>query len=121
MHIERLNSTESFTRVDGDYFSYDTRLSFCIDGQLFINKTYYSATTCKHQSNLPYVYFNHTLRYQGYGYVNEKKCIQREIEGLQHELKNRLTKRKTQNNLYEIDRVSKKLQFLSELYLEKLW
>lgn len=121
MKIERLNSTGSFTRIDGDYFSYDTRLSFCIDGQLFINMTYYSTTTRKHQSNLPCVDFNHTLNYQGYGYANEKKCIQREIEGLNAELKNRLTKRKTQNNLYEIDRVSKKIQFLSELYLEKLW
>lgn len=118
MYIERLNSTGSFTRVDGDYFSYDTRLSFYIAGQLFINKTYYSKTTWKHQSNLPYVDFNHTLKYQGYGYVNERECIQREIEGLQHELETRLTKRKTKNNLYEIGRVSKKIQFLSELLIE---
>ena len=118
MKIEKLNSTGSFTRIDGDYFSYDTRLSFCIDGQLFINKTYYSATTCKHQSNLPYVDFNHTLKYQGYGSANEQKCIQREIEGLQRELEYRITKRKTKNNLYEIDRVSKKIQFLSELLIK---
>lgn len=118
MQIERLNSTGSFTRINGDYFSYDTRLSFMFKGEHFVNKTYYSATTCKHQSNLPYVDFNHTLHYQGYGYVNEKECIQREIEGLQRELKNRLTKRKTKNNLYEIDRVSKKIQFLSELLIK---
>ena len=108
MNIERLNSTGSFTRIDGDYFSYDTWLSFIFKGEYFVNKTYYSATTCKHQSKLPYVDFNHTLNYQGYGYVNERECIQREIRELHHELKNRLTKRKTQNNLYEIDRVSKK-------------
>lgn len=115
MRIEHLNSTGTFTKIDGDYFSYDTRLSFYIDGQLFINKTFYSNTTSKHQCNLPYVDFNHTLKYQGYGCINEKKCIQFEIEGLQRELKNRLTKFKTKNNLYEIDRVSKKLQFLFEL------
>lgn len=118
MHIERLNSTGSFTRVDGDYFSYDTRLSFIYKGEYFVNRTRYSNTTSKHQSKLPYEDFNHTLYYQGYGYVNEQKCIQREIEGLQRELETRLTKHKTKDNLYEIDRVSKKIQFLSELLIE---
>lgn len=118
MHIERLNSTGSFTRIDGDYFGYDTRLSFMFKGEHFVNKTYYSNTTSKHQSNLPYNDFNHTLCYQRYGCYNEDRCIQFEIKGLQHELENRLTKRKTKNNLYEIDRVSKKIQFLSELLIE---
>lgn len=118
MKIERLNSTGSFTRIDGDYFSYDTRLSFIFKGEYFVNKTYYSNTTSKHQSNLPHEDFNHTLYKQRYGCYNEDRCIQFEIEGLQRELENRLTKRKTQNNLFEIDRVSKKIQFLSELLIE---
>ena len=118
MNIERLNSTGSFTRIDGDYFSYDTRLSFIFKGEYFVNRTYYSNTTSKHQNNLPHEDFNHTLYYQRYGCYNEDRCIQFEIEGLQRELENRLTKRKTKNNLYEIDRVSKKIQFLSELLIE---
>lgn len=118
MHIEKLNSTGSFTVIDGDYFSYDTRLSFLYKGEYFVNRTYYSNTTRKHQSNLPHEDYNHTLNYQRYGYYNADRCIQFELEGLQRELENRLTKRKTQNNLYEIDRVSKKLLFLSELLIE---
>lgn len=118
MKIERLNSTGSFTRIDGDYFSYDTRLSFMLKGEWFVNRTNYSVTTSKHQSNLPNADFNHTLYYQRYGCYNEDRCIQFEIEGLKHELENRLTKRRTKNNLYEIDRVSKKIQFLSELLIK---
>lgn len=119
MSIERLNSTGSFLRIDGDYFSYDTRLSFIFKGEYFVNKTYYSITTSNHQSNLPHEDFNHTLYKQRYGCYKEDECIKFEIEGLQRELENRYTKRKTQNNLFEIERVSKKIQFLSELLNEK--
>lgn len=115
MMIERLNTTGTFTRIDGDYFSYNTRLSFLFNGEYFVNKTYYSNTTSKHQSNLPHEDFNHTLYYQTYGYVDAKKCIQYEVDGLQQELKYRQQKRKTKQNLYEIDRVKNKMDFLSTL------
>lgn len=115
MRIERLNSTGSFTRIDGDYFSYDTRLSFNYNCEYFVNRTRYSNTTSKHQSNLPYADFNHTLYYQKYGYYPEKQAIQFEIDGLKHELDCRYKKFKTENNLCEIDRVSKKIQYLSIL------
>lgn len=115
MKIERLNSTGSFTKIDGDYYSYNTRLSFNYLGEFFVNRAYYSATTRKHQNYLPVTDFNHTLYYQRYGTYCQKACLEFEIEGLQHELKNRITKRKTKNNLYEIDRINKKLEFLSTL------
>lgn len=115
MRIERLNTTGSFTRIDGDYFSYSTRLRFLYKGEYFVNRTRYSRTTSKHQSNLPHEDFNHTLYYQRYGYEYENICIQREIEGLKHELECRYKKFKTKNNLCEIDRVSKKIQYLSKL------
>lgn len=118
MKIEKLNSTGSFTRLGNEYFSYDTRLSFIFKGEYFVNKTYYSITTRRHQSQLPEADFNRTLYYQKFGYYNEDRCIQFEIKELQRELENRLTKRKTQNNLFEIDRVSKKIQFLSKLLEE---
>ena len=118
MRIERLNSTGSFTKIDGDYFSYDTRISFSYKCEYFINRTRYSDTTSKHQSKLPYEDFNHTLYYQRYGYYSEKKAIQFEIDGLKCELETRQNKRKTVNNLNEITRITNKIKFLSNLIKE---
>lgn len=115
MKIERLNSTGSFTRIDGDYFSYETRLSFIYKGEYFVNRTGYSVTTSKHQSKLPHEDFNHTLYYQGYGCIKENICIQREIEGLKHALECRYKKFKTENNLEWINKISSKIQYLSKL------
>lgn len=115
MMIERLNSTGSFTRINGDYFSYDTRLSFYFNGEFFVNKTYYSNTTSKHQSNLTHKDFNHTLYYQKYVVYPEKDCLEFELKGLRHELEYRQTKRKTKQNLYEIEKIENKIEFLSTL------
>lgn len=118
MRIERLNSTGTFTRIDGDYFSYETRLSFNYKNEYFINRTRYSNTTSKHQSKLPLMDFNHTLYYQRYGFYPEKQAIQFEIDGLKYELETRQNKRKTVNNLNEIARVTNKIKFLSNLIKE---
>lgn len=119
MWIERLNSTGSFTKIDGDYFSYNTRLSFNYKCEFFVNRTRYSATTSKHQCHLPHEDFNHTLYYQSYGCYNADKCLQFEIDGLTHELKYRQNKRKTKNNLSEIKKINDKIDFLSNLIMEK--
>lgn len=115
MEILKLNSTGSFTRIDGDYFSYDTRLSFNYQGEYFVNRTRYSNTTSKHQHYLPYEGFNRTLYYQKFGYVDAKECLKFEVYGLQQELKYRQGKRKTKNNLNEIDKIKNKINFLSTL------
>lgn len=119
MEILKLNSTGSFTRVDGDYFSYGTRLSFNYQGEYFRNRTRYSTTTSKHQSKLPYADFNHTLYYQTFGYEDAERCLQYEVNGLQKELKYRQGKRKTKNNLNEIDKIENKINFLSTLINEE--
>ena len=118
MTIELLNTTGSFTRIDEDYFSYETRLSFNYNCEYFVNKTRYSNTTSKHQSKLPYADFNHTLYYQRYGCYPEKRAIQFEIDGLKYELETRQNKRKTVNNLNEIKKISDKIEFLSNLIKE---
>ena len=115
MDILKLNSTGSFTKIDGNYFSYSTRLSFNYLGEYFVNRTRYSTTTSKHQHYLPYEDFNHTLYYQHFGDVDYKKCLQYEVDGLKQELEYRQNKRKTKNNLNEIDKVKNKIEFLSTL------
>lgn len=74
----KLNSTGSFRMIDGDYFSYDTRLSANYKGYVFINETYYSATTRKHQANLPLVPYNQQLKYCPYSDWNIKEQIKKE-------------------------------------------
>lgn len=118
MKIERLNSTGSFTKINGDYFSYETRLSFNYNCEFFMNRTYYSNTTSKHQSRLPLMDFNHTLFYQRYGCYPEKQAIQFEIDGLKYELEKRQNKRKTVNNLNAIHKIKGKIKFLSNLIVE---
>ena len=118
MRIERLNSTGTFQKINGDYFSYNTRLSFNYNCEYFVNKTRYSNTTSKHQAKLSHEDFNHTLYYQRYGYYPEKQAIQFEIDGLKYELETRQNKRKTINNLNEITRVTNKINFLSNLIKE---
>ena len=118
MNIQRLNSTGTFSKIDGDYYSYNTRLSFYYKNEYFINKTRYSNTTSKHQSILPYEDFNHTLYCQRYGCYSEKQSIQFEIDGLKYELETRQNKRKTENNLNEIKKISDKIEFLSNLIKE---
>ena len=120
MRIERLNSTGSFTIIDGDYFSYLTRLSFNYNCEFFVNKTRYSSTTSKHQAHLPYADFNHTLFYQRFGCYPETRCLQWEIDGLKYELETRRNKRKTVHNLNEIKKISDKIEFLSNLIMENL-
>ena len=118
MSIHRLNSTGSFTMINGDYYSYDTRLSFSYNCEYFVNKTRYSVTTSKHQSNLSHEDFNHTLYYQKYGYYPEIRCLQFELNGLAKELEYRQNKRKTENNLNEIKKINDKIEFLSNLIKE---
>lgn len=118
MNIQKLNSTGTFTRIDGDYYSYSTRLSFNYKDEYFINKTRYSNTTSKHQSNLPYTDFNHTLYYQNYGDYPEKQAIQFEIDGLTHELEHRQNKCKTENNINEVRKINDKIDFLFNLIKE---
>ena len=117
-YVTRLNSTGSFYLLDGDYFSYNTRLSFNYKDNYFTNRTWYSVTTAKHQARLPYTDFNHTLRYQRYGYYSEDNCIQFEIDSLKQELEYRQNIRKTKENLTEIDKITEKIDYLSNLIQE---
>lgn len=118
MTIKRLNSTGSFMLIDGDYFSYDTRLSFYIGNQMFINKTYYSVTTSKHQSKLPYVNSNCQLHYCPYGNFKPITAIQNELIMLRQELEQRkLWMRKTKNNLLQIEQIHEKIDYLERLVL----
>lgn len=110
-----LNTTGSFY-IDnqGDYYSYDTQLTGCYLGECWYNDTYYSATTRKHQAEIPNEYkeFYHTLNHCYYGRQDWKQCIKYEIKYIEHELNIRFNKRKTQKNKETIERLLQKQLFL---------
>lgn len=111
----KLNSTGNFRMIDGDYFSYDTRLSANYKGYVFINETYYSTTTRKHQAKLPVVPYNQQLEYCPLGNWDIQEQIKKEINGLAL-LHNHLeSKRQTQKNKLTQEKIKEKITFLKSL------
>lgn len=115
MHTN-LNSTGSFWRSDdGNYWSYNTKMTDYYKGEFFKNTTYYSVTTRKHQGQIPYVDFNHQLKVKKYSNWNIDEVIKDNIEALKVENANRLLKRRTKNNLECIKANVLKIKFLCDL------
>lgn len=115
MHTN-LNSTGSFWMSDdGNYWSYNTKMTDCYKGEFFKNITRYSTTTAKHQSKIPYVDFNHQLDVRRYGDWNIEEAIKRNIECLKVENRQRVHKRKTKNNLACIKLNVLKIKYLRDL------
>lgn len=111
-----LNTTGSFWRSDdGNYWSYSTKMTDCYKGEFFKNTSYYSATTSKHQSQIPYVDFNHQLYVSKYGNWGIEAAIERNINLLIEDNKQRVQKRKTKNNLECIKANVLKIKFLRDL------
>lgn len=115
--VTKLNSTGSFKMIDGDYFSYNTRLSANYKGYLFINHTYYSLTTNKHQAKLPSVPYSLQLEYCPLGDWDIQEQIEKEILYLDNTLKVLQKKRQTQKNKSIQEKIKDKITFL-ELILE---
>lgn len=114
--MQNLNSTGSFWIDDyGNYWSYFTKMTDYFDGEYFRNDSHYSKTTSKHHSKIPYADFFHQLRDCPYGDWNIKREIINETEYCKEEIKTRLTKRKTKQNLEAI-----KNEVLKRHYLIKL-
>lgn len=115
MHAN-LNTTGSFwMSSDGNYWSYNTKMTDYYKGEFFKNTTYYSNTTSKHQSQISYVDFNHQLDVIYYGDWDIETVIKRNINFLESENKQRVQKRKTKNNLECIKANVLKIKFLRDL------
>lgn len=113
--VTRLNSTGSFKMIDGDYFSYGTRLSANYKGYLFINRTYYSATTRRHQSFLPAVPYNQQLEYCSYGDWNIQEQIKKELLYLNDNIEELQKNKQTQKNKSTQEKIKEKITFLKSL------
>ena len=114
--MKKLNSTGSFWLDDyGNYWSYSTKMSDTFNGEYFKNVGNYSNTTTRHQNRMPYADFNHQLRDCPYGDWNIKKVVIDETEHCRQQIKDRLQKRKTKQNLEAI-----KNEVLKRNYLLKL-
>lgn len=111
-----LNTTGSFRMAaDGNYWSYNTKMTDYYKGEFFNNTSRYSTTTSKHQSRIPYVDFNHQLNVCRYGNWDIEDVIKENIKALEVENANRLQKRRTKNNLECIKANVLKIKFLRDL------
>lgn len=111
-----LNSTGSFWMSDnGNYWSYNTKMTDNYKGEFFKNITYYSATTRRHQCQIPYVDFNHQLDVKYVGNWDIEDAIKRNIKFLECENRQRVQKRKTKGNLECIKANVLKIKFLRDL------
>lgn len=113
--VTKLNSTGSFKMIDGDYFSYNTRLSASYKGYLFINRTYCSPTTRIHQGNLPEVPYYRQLEYCPYGNWNIQEQNEKEVLYLNDTLKVLQKKRQTRKNKSMQEKIKGKITFLELL------
>lgn len=115
MHTN-LNSTgSSWISDNGNYWSYNTKMTDYYKGEFFKNITYYSNTTAKHQGKIPYVDFNHQLDVSKYGDWDIEEVIKRTIEDLKAENTVRVRNRKTKGNLECIKLNVLKIKYLSDL------
>lgn len=115
MHTN-LNSTGSFwMSSNGNYWSFNTKMTEYYKGEMFKNITSYSTTTAKHQSKIPYVDFNHQLDVRKYNNWDIEEVIKENIKALKVENANRLQKRRTKNNLERIKANVLKIKFLRDL------
>lgn len=115
MHTN-LNTTGSFWMSNnGNYWSYNTKMTDYYKGEMFKNTTFYSHTTAKHQSKIPYVDFNHQLDVRKYNNWDIEEVIKENIAALKVENTNRLQKRRTKNNLERIKANVLKIKFLCDL------
>lgn len=118
--MQRLNGTDSFWIDDyGNYWSYSTKMTDTFNGEYFKNVGNYSITTSHHQGRIPYADFNHQLRDCPYGDWSIEKAITHEIEYCKIEIKYRLTKRKTKQNLEGIKNEVLKRNYLIKLINKK--
>lgn len=114
-----LNTTGSFYVIGYNYYSYNTQLTGYFANEFWYNNTYYSTTTRNHQAALKKHYIDiddlHTLNHCSYGDQDWSECIKKEIKAIKNELNLRYCKRRTANNVYEIQRLLKK-----QLYLQSI-
>ena len=97
--MRKLNPTGSYYFANGEYWSYDTKLTDTYKGYRFINLTKYSVTTSKHQSDLKSrTSYDFILTQCSDGNWDIVKMIRYEIEHNNELITDELQKRTTKAN-----------------------
>ena len=114
--MRKLNTTGSYYYNNGNFWSYDTKLTDSYNGYRIFNNTFYSMTTRKHQADCKRcVNYEIELTQCGYGDWECAGAIQNEIEHMEAELKALETKRNTQKKLETIEELKNQIDFLKEV------
>lgn len=113
----KLNSTGSFWQdSNGEYWSYDTKLTDNYKGYKIFNYTYYSATTRKHQCYVNRVYnYDIALHCCSYGNWDCLEMIKKEIQDLKHQLEKRQSQRNTEKKKQDIAELTNEINKLENI------
>lgn len=116
----KLNSTGScWVNDNGVYYSYAQPLTASYKGRCIFDEGFYSMTTRKHQSIIRnYIPRNYVSILYGDLKYDVEFALKKEIENIDYEIETRLAKRKTKNNLNEIEKLQSKREFISNLLNE---
>lgn len=118
--MTKLNSTGSFWQEsNGEYWSYDTKLTDNYKGYKIFNYTYYSATTRKHQCYVNRVYnYDIALHCCSYGNWDCLEMIKKEIQDLKHQLEKRQSQRNTTKKKEDINYLTNQINLLENIIKE---
>lgn len=113
----KLNNTGSFWQdSNGEYWSYDTKLTDNYKGYKIFNYTYYSATTRKHQCYVNRVYnYDIALHCCSYGNWDCLEMIKKEIQDLKHQLEKRQSQRNTEKKKQDIAELTNEINKLENI------
>ena len=82
-----LNSTGSFwLDNNGNYWSYDTQLTYNYNGYRLVNNTFYSMTTRKHQAQINRTSRDILIDVGHYGYMQPEEDLQANLKLEQYRL-----------------------------------
>ena len=100
----KLNSTGSFwLDNNGNYWSYDTQLTYDYNGYQLVNNTFYSMTTRKHQAKINRTSRDILIDVGHYGYMQPEEDLQANLKLEQDRLIELEHARNSKNKQKKID------------------
>lgn len=117
----KVNTTGSLTIDDeGNFWSYNTKLTTRYKGVKIYNGAYFSRTTRKHQAYIrSCYYYDIELQETNMSLENIEIALQDELKYIKNEIDVRLNKRKTKANMEAIEALEHGHNYLVELLYRK--
>lgn len=118
--MKKINTTGSFKLDDkGNYWSYNTQLTTTYKGHTVFNNIFYSASTRRHQSNVPYylkkdIVLNYACEF---GSIDCNRDFKNEISTLKSLIKDLKHKRNTKKKINTIKAYANNIKLLNDILI----